>query len=164
VILALLLRLWALPWPPAIRRRLEGTLSSNMLQRLLLPHFRVGVVGIILNEEGRVLLLRHTYRNRFPWGLPTGFLETREQPAAALRREIREESGLEVELHAVWRTYTEPDRPHVNIVFQGTAGGGRFVASTEVSAAEFFDFGELPPLMPDQRRILENFSQTRSTT
>jgi ADP-ribose pyrophosphatase YjhB (NUDIX family) len=157
VILAFLVRLWALPWPAAVRRRAEGILSSDLLQRLVLPQFLVGVVGIIEDDRGRILLLRHTYRERIPWGLPTGFLEGREHPADALRREIREETGLMVVLGTVWRTYTEPNRALVNIVFQGRAGGGDFVASTEVSAAEYFEFDELPPLMLDQRKILEEF-------
>jgi 8-oxo-dGTP diphosphatase len=132
-------------------------LSNEQLQRLLLPHFRVGVVGVIEDESGRILLLHHTYRTRVPWGLPTGFLERREQPAAALRREIREESGLEIEVLGVWRTYTDPDRPLLNLVFHGRSRGGTFVPSLEVSRAEFFGFDSLPPLMADQRRILEEF-------
>ena len=54
--------------------------------------------GLVLDDEGRILLAR---RAREPdaskWDLPGGFLEEGEDPRAALRRELNEETGLEVE-------------------------------------------------------------------
>ena len=42
--------------------------------------------------EPRFLLIRDSYRN---WGFPKGHLEVGEPPAAAARREVAEETGLE---------------------------------------------------------------------
>jgi 8-oxo-dGTP diphosphatase len=129
-------------------------MASGLIQRVLIPHFRVGVVGIIIDERKHVLLLKHTYRDRHPWGLPTGFLEGSEQPGHALIREIEEECALQVALDGVWHVYTETERPLVSIVFTGTFVGGEVMPSVEVSSAAFFSLDELPDMLPDQRRIL----------
>ncbi|GAC1445132.1 MAG: hypothetical protein NVSMB52_05470 [Chloroflexota bacterium] len=90
-----------------------------------------------------------------PWGLPTGFMEPREQPADALSREIREEAGFSVNLAPVWKTYTDSHRPLVNIVFRGTSPGGNFRPSLEISEARFAPVTDLPAMLPDQRRLIE---------
>ncbi|MPZ99225.1 MAG: NUDIX domain-containing protein [Dehalococcoidia bacterium] len=71
-------------------------LASN----LLVSRHRVGVLAVILDDGGRVLLAEHLFRPHRPWGLPGGWVDGREEPAAALVREIREELGLIVEV--VW--------------------------------------------------------------
>src|ERR1043165_6051075 len=48
-------------------------------------------------EGGRVLLLRHVLRKGSGWGIPGGFLRAGEQPEEAVCRELREETGLELE-------------------------------------------------------------------
>ena len=59
----------------------------------------LAVAGVAFDAEGRILLIR---RGRAPardlWTLPGGRLERRETPGAGLRREMREETGLEVEV------------------------------------------------------------------
>src|SRR5437016_4506535 len=64
---------------------------------LLSPKFTVGVVGLIRDEEGRVLLLRHTYWLKKPWGLPGGGLHPGETLEECLRREVLEETGMKIE-------------------------------------------------------------------
>ena len=67
--------------------------------RLVEPRFTVTAGAVVQDEEGRVLLLHHRYRAGSGWGIPGGFLEKGEQPEEALRRELREEVGLEVDNH-----------------------------------------------------------------
>src|SRR2546421_352330 len=52
-----------------------------------------GIVG----GQGRVLLLQHRFRPGSGWGIPGGFIQPGEQPDKALRRELREEVGVEIE-------------------------------------------------------------------
>lgn len=153
MIRALLEGLWRQPWPRWLRRLASEGSRLPLIRLVLFPNFQVGVVGIITNDAGRVLLLHHTYRAT-PWGLPTGFLERGEQPIDALSREIMEEAGLSVTLNPRPIVFTEPGRPLLNIAFQGTFAGGRFEASAEVSEARWFALDDLPPMLPSQRELL----------
>lgn len=51
---------------------------------------------IILNAEGKFLILKAAYKGE-KWDLPGGAVEIPENHEEALRREVREETGLEVE-------------------------------------------------------------------
>ena len=62
---------------------------------ILRPRFRVGVAALVFDEQGRVLLFKHTYR-KFAWGIPVGGLEYGEQPEEGVIREFYEESGLTI--------------------------------------------------------------------
>lgn len=149
----LLFQVWSLPWPASIRRALEPLALMDAVQFFAVPHFRVGVVGIIRDDRGDFLLFRHTYRREYPWGLPTGFLEHDEQPAAALHREISEEAGLTVDLDPIWNVYAD-SRRIINLVFRGTGTPTGFRPSAEISEAQFFSADALPALMPDQLRLV----------
>ena len=54
----------------------------------------VGVLGIVLDDAGRVLLVEQTYRHG--WYLPGGGVRRKEALDATLRRELREEVGIEL--------------------------------------------------------------------
>ncbi len=62
----------------------------------------VGVSGVVFNSEGDVLLIRRGKSPAFgQWSVPGGKLEPGESLAEACRREIKEETGLDVELKAI---------------------------------------------------------------
>jgi 8-oxo-dGTP diphosphatase len=60
------------------------------------PRFTVGAVGVVLNVQGELLLVKHVFHPGSPWGLPGGWIERNEGPCEGLKREIREETGLDV--------------------------------------------------------------------
>ncbi|MBA3826521.1 MAG: NUDIX hydrolase, partial [Ktedonobacterales bacterium] len=60
------------------------------------PRFMVSVVGVITDDAGCVLLVRHRFWNGRAWGLPGGYIRRNETLAAALAREIHEETGLTI--------------------------------------------------------------------
>jgi ADP-ribose pyrophosphatase YjhB (NUDIX family) len=120
------------------------------------PRFAVTAAAIITDGRGRVLLLKHRFRPGSGWGLPGGFIETGEQPEAALRRELREEIGLEVEelkLFAV-RAFKKPKQ--VEIVFMGQAIGNTDELSFEIQKAVWFLPAEFPTELPrDQTEMIK---------
>src|SRR5882762_9485356 len=87
----------------AIWRRAPKALRRWTL-RLSHPRFAVTAGAVITDSHGRVLLLKHRFRPGDSWGMPGGFIEVGEQPEEALRRELREEIGLEVEQLTLFTT------------------------------------------------------------
>ena len=65
------------------------------MERVMPTHI-VAVAGVVVNGEGKVLLVKNRYRNI--WEYPGGQVEVGENLMEALQREIREESGIEVEV------------------------------------------------------------------
>jgi ADP-ribose pyrophosphatase YjhB (NUDIX family) len=143
----ILLKIWkALPNSEILR----GSLIWLITQKFL-----VGVVGVVLNDAGQILLLKHTYRDKYPWGLPSGWLKRGEQPVEALRREIIEETGLRVEVIKPLVVSGDDDWPRVDLIFLCSLVDGAFSASEEVSSARFFNLHEIPEVMPSQRKVIQ---------
>ena len=70
--------------------------GRRWLIRLVSPSFTVGAICVIERDDDAILLVRQVYRSR--WGLPGGLLKRREDPGDAVRREVAEEVGIEIEL------------------------------------------------------------------
>lgn len=70
------------------------------------------VAGLLRNEEGRVLLSQRTKQQSFSgyWELPGGKVEPGEPPEVALRRELREELGIEAKVDAIYEVVFYPYR------------------------------------------------------
>ncbi|MFD7834372.1 NUDIX domain-containing protein [Streptomyces sp. NPDC059761] len=75
--------------------------------------------AIVSDEQGRVLIVNPVYKER--WNLPGGHIEEGELPAAAARREVREEIGLDLEIGDLLVTawVTRAEGSHVFYVFDG---------------------------------------------
>jgi ADP-ribose pyrophosphatase YjhB (NUDIX family) len=58
--------------------------------------YTAGVVGVIFNQVGKILVVEHVFHPNWSWGLPGGWLGRGEDPAAALGRELREETGIHI--------------------------------------------------------------------
>ena len=123
------------------------------------PRFTVTAGAVILDEGGRVLLLRHVLRRGSGWGIPGGFLNAGEQPEEAVRRELREETGLELEGVELAFVRTLPHVRQVEVIFRGRMGAGvlgGLSKSFEIDRAEWFERDGLPEgLGRDQRRLIE---------
>lgn len=110
--------------------------------RLTQKRFTVSVGAIVVNEEGKVLLLDHVFRPASGWGIPGGFINHDEQPAEAVQREICEEIGLELETVELLRVRTI--NRHVEILFRARARGEGTVKSLEIKSVGWFTVDEMP--------------------
>jgi mutator protein MutT len=129
--------------------------------RLAHTRFTVTAGAVIFNDKREVLLLKHRFRAGSGWGLPGGFMEHGEQPIDALRRELREEIGLElddVEIFAA-RSFKKPKQ--VEVLFRARANAEVKTRTMEVERAEWFGLDSLPDGLPrDQRVYIERAAKT----
>jgi len=123
--------------------------------RLIEPRFTVSAGGVVLDERGRLLLLEHLFRSGSGWGIPGGFLEKGEQPVDALRRELREEVGLELESIEVAFVRQIKKSSHLEIIFRCRAQGTPQPRSREIKRASWFALDALPrELDEDQHHLI----------
>ena len=120
--------------------------------RLTQRKFTASVAGVISNEKGEVLVLDHVLRPASGWGLPGGFMQHFEQPAEALKREIREETGLELTDIEFYRMRTL--KRHIEVIFTANSSGDGSVRSREITAIRWFRPDALPPEMNIDQQFL----------
>ena len=124
--------------------------------RLSHPRFAVTAGAVVTDGHGRVLLLKHRFRPGAGWGMPGGFIEKGEQPDEALRRELREEIGLEVENLKLFTTRAFKSPKQVEIIFCCRAVGDTDQLSFEIQKAAWFVPGEFPEELPlDQSELIK---------
>jgi ADP-ribose pyrophosphatase YjhB (NUDIX family) len=117
--------------------------------------FTVTVGALVVDSRKRVLLLHHRFRPGSGWGIPGGFMRPREQPEEAIRRELREEIGLEIEIASVALIRTLQKYQQVEIIFRCAPKGTPLPQSIEITRAEWFDPDSLPDdLSADQRWLV----------
>lgn len=125
----------------------------------------VGVTAVVLDGDGRVLLHQRSDDGR--WATPGGILEPGEQPAQAVVREVREETGVEIEVERLatvvsQEPYTYPNGDQVqflDLAFRCRPVGGRIrIDDDESLDVAWFAPDELPRMA---ERILERIRWAR---
>jgi 8-oxo-dGTP diphosphatase len=109
------------------------------------------VSAFVLDGDGRILLARRKFDpDAGLWDVPGGFLEEGEEPVAGLRRELREEAGIEIEVGRFVGLFTDsysdpPDERHVlNLVWEARIASGEPTPDDDVSQLEWFPKDALP--------------------
>ncbi|HVF43827.1 MAG TPA: NUDIX domain-containing protein [Pyrinomonadaceae bacterium] len=122
------------------------------------PRFAVTAGAVVCDERGRVLLLRHVLRKGSGWGVPGGFLKSGEQPEEAIRRELREETGLELDSVELAFVRTLGGVRQVEVIFRAGMKAdalARLEKSFEIDRAEWFAPDSLPDSVGrDQRAVI----------
>jgi ADP-ribose pyrophosphatase YjhB (NUDIX family) len=96
------------------------------------PRHSVSVAAVVTDDTNRVLVIQR--RDNGAWELPGGVLELDETPEAGARREVREETGVEVEPQRLTGVYKNMSLGVVALVFRARVITGT-PAQTEESAA-----------------------------
>ena len=107
----------------------------------------LGVFAAIFDDSGRILCVRMNYATR-AWTTPGGRVEAGESPFAALRREVLEESGLDVVEDGLVGVYFKPLKDDL-VIFLRTRvlGRNQWQPNDEISEIGYFGRDELPEPM-----------------
>ena len=107
--------------------------------------------AFVLDDDGRILLARRAYEpDAGKWDVPGGFLEEGEDPVAGLRRELREEAGIEVEVGDFVGAFTDTygdahEANHVlNLVWEARIAKGEPTPNDDVSELRWFPKDAIP--------------------
>lgn len=111
----------------------------------------VGVAVLVRDERGRVLMVKRAEgaTKAGLWSIPAGYMDYGEEVRAAAARELREETGLEVDVGDVVfvaSNFHDPAKLTVGIWFAGTVRGGVLRAGDDAADVGWFDLNDLPPL------------------
>ena len=127
---------------------------------------RPGAAAVIFDDRGRILLQRRDDNGR--WGLPGGAVEVGETVAQACIREVKEETGYDVEIVRLIGVYSDPRWTTIRYadgnVFQFITNlfecriiGGKAALCAETTALDWFDPRRLPqPVMENHvQRVVD---------
>ena len=124
----------------------------------------LGAQGAVIDGEGRVLLVRHSYRPG--WWFPGGGVEWRETLETALARELEEEVGVTLTgppaLHGVFSNFASFPGDHIAVfVVRDWQRHGDYRKRGEIAEAAMFAWQDLPERTDPgtQTRLAEIFDQ-----
>lgn len=118
----------------------------------------MGAAAVIINKEGKVLLVKHSY-GKNNWDLPGGKAEANESAEETAKREVVEETGLNVKVERLTGIYYDPTYDMHHFVFTAAVAENEEAApsSPEILECGYFSVDDLPRPISDftARRINE---------
>ena len=108
---------------------------------------KVAVVVLVLDDQERLLYVRRNHEPAmYRWAWPSGFVDAGERVQDAAVREVREETGIEIEVGDLLGVWSATGEQVVVIGYRASAVGGSLRPGPEALAAAWF------PLRPAARR------------
>jgi 8-oxo-dGTP diphosphatase len=124
----------------------------------------VPTVDVIIEYEGGVVLILR--KNPPPgWALPGGFVDYGETVEAAVLREAKEETNLDLEGLTMFSVYSDPARDvrqHTITTVFVAKGHGQLKGGDDASKAQVFGLEQLPELAFDHGRILADYQDWKN--
>ncbi|MFC8897079.1 NUDIX hydrolase [Streptomyces cinereoruber] len=132
----------------------------------------VAASAVVTDDRGRILLQRR--RDNDLWALPGGGMDMTDSLPGTAVREVKEETGLDVEVTGLVGTYTDPRhiieysdgevRRQFNVCFRARIVGGELRISDESTELRFVDSAELNdlPMHHTQRLRISHYLENRS--
>jgi ADP-ribose pyrophosphatase YjhB (NUDIX family) len=106
---------------------------------------------VIVDDDGRALLVQR--RDNHHWEPPGGVLELGESIDDGLRREVREETGLDIEPTMLTGVYKNMKRGIIALVFRCRITGGELTLSNETEAIRWAAEAEVTELASEAYAI-----------
>jgi len=104
--------------------------------------YTIGAFGIIQNEQGEILLCHR--RDKDLWNLPGGRVEIGESPWAAVVREVKEETGLNVKIEKFLGVFSKPEKPDIVFSFSCKVISGELTLNEEAREIKYFKINNFP--------------------
>lgn len=127
--------------------------------------------GWVENEQGQILLQKRSSTEEL-WGFPGGIIELGESAEEAAIREVKEETGLDVEVDSLigiytkyFATYPNGDQAQVILVAfrMSIVGGELYIDMKESFDLRFFDVDKTPRLFDDTNQaVLDDIKAGRA--
>jgi len=117
----------------------------------------ISVVALVfIEQDGKILLAKQNYGNRY-WSLPGGKMEPGEPIDETARREVKEETGLDIRVGRVVGLYSKPRADGLAVCFAGEVVGGTLHPDNEISQCGYFPYDDLsgPARKHMQQRIAD---------
>lgn len=124
-----------------------------LAMRMFRPKFRAAVAAMIFDEQGQILLFKHTYR-KFEWGIPAGGLEYGEQPEKAIVREFFEETGMQIKVEKLLLAESSKEDHNISLIYLCKITSGTFKESNEISEMKYFDVNDLPQMLSAEKNLI----------
>jgi len=111
-------------------------------------HNPIPAAGAVVIKNDRILLVKRAVMPKVGWWcIPAGFMEWNEHPRDTAVRELKEETGIEIELMGIFEVYSGTDDPRMNavlILYLAEQVGGELSADDDAMDVRYFGFNELP--------------------
>ena len=124
------------------------------------PTPKVDIRGVLLNEQGQILMVEEKL-DPGKWSIPGGWADIGFTPSEVIKKEMKEETGLDVEVERVLAVYDKKCHPHpqeafytYKIVFLCRKISGELRNTFDIDDVKFFDIDNLPPL--SEARIVKS--------
>ncbi len=118
-------------------------------------------VDAIIPYEGKIVLIKR--RNepfKDHYALPGGIVEYGESVESALIREVKEETGLDVEIYRLVGVYSDPNRDprghFVSVCFIAVPKGGTLKADSDAKEVALFELSRIPKLAFDHNKMIDD--------
>jgi ADP-ribose pyrophosphatase YjhB (NUDIX family) len=135
------------------------------------PTVKVDLRALVLSADKKILMVQEKADGR--WSLPGGWAEIGGSPAENIIREVKEETGLDVEVIRLTAVFDKSKHPHppkafyiYKMIFFCEIVSGTLEKGHDLLDVNFFSVSKLPPLSEDRilrsqiemtyRKILEN--------
>jgi 8-oxo-dGTP pyrophosphatase MutT (NUDIX family) len=146
-----------------VLKNVAGKVAFRLLMtvKAVLSPTAFGVAGLVEDSQGRVLLVRHSYKTG--WALPGGGVDRGEPPAQAVLRELAEEVGLSGGTVQFQGLYTRRAGWATNVIalYRVTGAAVAFKPNFEIREICFADPAALPPgVTPATMRRLAELTGT----
>ncbi len=110
----------------------------------------VSIDAVIVKNDQILLIKREVEPNKGLWGTPGGYVNWDESVEQTVKREVKEETNLEVTNLRLVGVYSSPDRHPkqvINIVFLTDVSSGQLKHSDDAEDAKWFPLNSLPELL-----------------